>query len=155
MKKTLSWESEYFCGNRISSYGLQNGYVDYSTLSKAFDCVLNNQIMNATGNLFEEWELVNGANDYSEEIEHIEEKIDKLKEKLDRLNITDYEDEREYEDRYEELTNEIDLLENDLYELECEDGSLSECEWYQTYIISENGARILQDYTDEIVFYND
>lgn len=29
--------SKYFYGNKISDYGLKNGYIDYSTLVKAFD----------------------------------------------------------------------------------------------------------------------
>lgn len=39
---------EYFYGNRISDYGLQNGYVDYGTLAKAFAAVLNNDIKEKT-----------------------------------------------------------------------------------------------------------
>ena len=42
------WTSKYFYGNRISEYGLKNGYVDYRTLSQAFDAVLNNDIMHVT-----------------------------------------------------------------------------------------------------------
>ena len=37
-------KSPYFYGNKISDYGLKNGYVDYATLSKAFDAVLVNDI---------------------------------------------------------------------------------------------------------------
>lgn len=37
-------ESKYFYGNEISDYGLENGYVDYRTLSKCFDAVLCNSI---------------------------------------------------------------------------------------------------------------
>ena len=40
----MIWTSEYFYGNKISDYGLKNGYVDYRTLAKAFDAVLNNEI---------------------------------------------------------------------------------------------------------------
>lgn len=35
----------YFYGNKISDYGLENGYVDYATFSKAFSAVLNNEII--------------------------------------------------------------------------------------------------------------
>ena len=38
---------EYFGGNKISEYGLKNGYVDYQTLGKAVNHVLNNGIMEA------------------------------------------------------------------------------------------------------------
>ena len=42
MKKMSKYvhKSPYFYGNKISDYGLEHGYVDYATLSKAFDAVL-------------------------------------------------------------------------------------------------------------------
>ena len=46
-------------GTKVSEYGLENGYLDYYTLSKIVgDAILNNNIMSYTG--FENWELVNG-----------------------------------------------------------------------------------------------
>ena len=38
----------YFYGNEASEYAKENGYLDYATLAKAFDAVLNNSIINAT-----------------------------------------------------------------------------------------------------------
>lgn len=94
MKKYVH-KSSYFYGNKISEYGLKNGYVDYGTLAKAFDAVLNNDIIENTINIGF-WEQVNGfkEEDYPPEI-------------------------------------------------------------FQYYIISDEGADILQTYTNEIVFYND
>ncbi|MCQ2543422.1 MAG: hypothetical protein MJ126_04600 [Lachnospiraceae bacterium] len=57
-------KTAYFFGNKVSEYGLENGYVDYSTLAKSFDAVLNNDIMAKIG--FENFELVNGS-DYNDE----------------------------------------------------------------------------------------
>ena len=34
-----------FCGNKISDYGIEYGYVDHGTLSKAFPHILNNNIL--------------------------------------------------------------------------------------------------------------
>lgn len=65
----MIWRSEYFYGNKISDYGLKNGYVDYRTLAKAFDAVLNNNIFEAMD--FGEWELESGS-DYDEETESYE-----------------------------------------------------------------------------------
>lgn len=96
MKKYVH-KSSYFCGNKISEYGLKNGYIDYSTLTKAFDAVLSNDIIKNTASIGE-WEQVNGF----------------------------VEDEKNYP-----------------------------TEIFQYYIISDQGAEILQEYTDEIVFYND
>lgn len=44
MTKLTSVAGEYFFGNRISQYGIDNGYVDYGTLAKAINIVLNNDI---------------------------------------------------------------------------------------------------------------
>ena len=40
----MTIKSTYFCGNKISPYGIECGYLDYSTLAKAFDAVLVNDI---------------------------------------------------------------------------------------------------------------
>ena len=85
---------KYFCGNEISEYGQQNGYLDYRTLAKAFDCVLNNEIINFD---VDNWDLISG-------------------------------------DYYDEETDEYNEI-------------------FQYYIVSDNGAEILQE-INEIVFYN-
>ena len=98
MKATTEYvhKSQYFYGNKISNYGLENGFVDYRTLAKSFDSVLNNNIIAKTER--DDWECVNG---------------------------------REYDEETEEFF-----------------------EIFQYYIISDQGARILEELTDEIVFYN-
>lgn len=84
-------------GHKVSEYGLENGYLDYLTLSKIVgDRVLNNYIVEETG--YENWQLESG--------------------------------EEENEDGY-------------LYDI------------YQYYIITAGGARFLEEYTDEIVYYNE
>lgn len=57
---------KYFYGNEISDYGIENGYVDYATLAKSFDCVLNNEIMKQTDGIVGCWEAVSG-NEYDPE----------------------------------------------------------------------------------------
>lgn len=84
-------------GHKVSEYGLENGYLDYLTLSKIVgDCVLNNNIFMQAG--YENWELTNGI------------------------------EENEYGD-YNEV--------------------------YQYYIITDSGASFLEEFTDEIVYYNE
>lgn len=57
--------SDYFYGNKVSDYGIENGYVDYRTLAKAFDAVMNNDIIQKTCEIGY-WDIVSG-NDYDEE----------------------------------------------------------------------------------------
>ena len=66
MSKVI-WRSEYFCGNKISDYGINNKYVDYATLAKSFDCILNNDIIAMTNYVVGEWETVNGYEEYYED----------------------------------------------------------------------------------------
>lgn len=83
-------------GHKVSHYALQNGYLDYLTLSKIVgDMVLANNIMAYTE--YMGWELENGE---------------------------DFNEDGEYYDIY------------------------------QHYIISEAGARFLEEFTDEIVYYH-
>lgn len=73
--KKYTHKSPLFYGNKISSYGLEHGYVDYSTLSKAFDAILNNDIISKTSDIGY-WETVNGSEIYyydNEKDEYVEE----------------------------------------------------------------------------------
>lgn len=97
MKNNKLFGTNFF-GNEASEYSKKNGFLDYNTLSKAFDNVLNNDIMQATRGIGA-WVQVNGVADNPED--------------------------RNYD-----------------------------VEIFQYYIISPSGAEILQDWTDEIVFYN-
>lgn len=82
-------------GEKVSDYGLENGYLDYYTLSKIVgDSVLNNAIVPYIG--YYEWEIVNG----------------------------------------------------------CEENEEGYLEVYQYYIISDAGAKFLQEFTDELVYYH-
>jgi len=137
---------DYFCGNKISEYGRKNGRVDYATLVKAFDAVLNNNIIQATG--WEYWEQENGYIDNEDEIDEIREQIEELEAEKEAAEESSPE---ALEDKIEELEAKIDALEDKIEELEEEQ---IPGEIFQYYIISDNGARILEDYTNEIVFYN-
>ena len=97
MEVTIMFK-KYFYGNEISEYGRKNGFVDYRTLAKSFDAVLNNDIINKTSDIGY-WDVINGS-EYDEET-----------------------------DSYADIC--------------------------QYYIISAQGAEILQRETEEIVFYNE
>ena len=137
--------SEYFYGNKISEYGLKNGYVDYATLSKAFEGVLNNNIIQKTYDIGY-WEQESGFVDNSEEIEELREKIEELEEQLERF------EQENQELLYDSVKNEIEELEEQIEELEEEQDYTDDI--FQYYIVDDNGARILKE-INEIVFYNE
>lgn len=64
MKKTI--KTNYFFGNKVSEYGRQMGYVDYGTLAKSFDAVLNNSIIETTTAAGYYWDIDSGE-DYEED----------------------------------------------------------------------------------------
>lgn len=78
MKKNamITYDGKTLYGKKISEYGLDNGYVDYKTLSEIMgNCILNNEIIKYE---VDNWEVVNGseikyydykADDYVEESE--------------------------------------------------------------------------------------
>ena len=144
---------DYFYGNKISDYGRQYGRVDYATFAKAFDAVLNNDIMTKTYNIGY-WEQESGFTDNSEEIDEIREQIEELEEKKDDLYEIDPEDEDENErisGEIEDLEEKIRVLEDKIEELEEEQENIPEV--YQWFIIDDNGARICEEF-NEIVYYN-
>lgn len=147
MKKYIH-KSRYFYGNKISDYGLEHGYIDYATLAKAFDAVLNNEIIEKTCDLGF-WEQVNGFVDNTDEIEELTEKQDEIEGVMCDMVDHDQEDTIDYE-LLENRYNEID---NKIRELEREQDYPPDI--YQYYIISDQGAQILNDITNEVVFYND
>lgn len=130
----------HFFGNEISKYGQENHRVDYRTLAKAFDAVLNNNIVSATG--WENWETVNGYNEYAEDSDGNEYSYSEAHDRIEELR-EEQEELDEDSERYAEIEEDIRCLEDIRYS-----------EIFQYYIISDNGAEILKEYTDEIVMYN-
>lgn len=132
----------YFYGNEASEYAKEQGYLDYATLAKAFDAVMSNDIISNTNNVIGYWEQENGLIDNSEEIEELEEKISDLE--CEQPSIL------EDNEKYLRIQNKIDELQERIDELKNE----TEPEIFQYFIISEQGANILKEWTDEIVYYN-
>ena len=59
MKKEFKLKTNYFYGNKISDYGIENKRLDYGTLARSFDCVLNNDIIQNT-QAIGYWDIVSG-----------------------------------------------------------------------------------------------
>ena len=146
--KLNTLKSNYFYGNKVSDYGLEHGYVDYRTLAKSFDMVICNDITklfySSINNEYIDPQQVNGFIDNQDEIDQLQEKLDDL---LDLFKeVEDPTTEKEIENQIDQLQEQINSLE---YEQE------NNPEIYQYYIISDNGAEILQTWTNEIVYYID
>lgn len=131
-------EQKYYYGNAISDYGMEYGYVDYATLAKCFDAVLNNDIMSLTYDIGL-WEQVSGVIDNTDEIEELEEKRDELEEQNENSPS-------------QILENEINEINDRITELESEQDD--DPEVFQWFIVDDWGARLLRD-INEIVYYNE
>ena len=162
------WKSEYFYGNKISDYGLQEGYVDYATLAKCFQAVMCNDIL-CDSEL--EFEQIGGVIDYTEEIEELQWKIDDLEEEKEELEeaMADLSEEALATTRQdiwariqgleEEYQSDINHIDNEILELEAQIEDLkydeeNPPEIFQYYIVSSNAVDILA-LNNEIVFYSD
>lgn len=132
-------EQKYYYGNAISEYGLENGHVDYATLAKCFDAVLNNDIMSLTYDIGS-WDQVSGIIDNTDEIEELEEKKDELEEENGNSPS-------------QIIENEINGINEKIEELEREQDE--EPDVFQWFIVDDCGARLLQQETNEIVYYNE
>lgn len=141
----MNVHGSYFYGNKISDYGLKHGRVDYRTLAKAFDGVLNNEIMQKTWEIGY-WEQESGFVDNSEEVEELEERLEELEAHLYECDET--EDGR---NEYNIVAEEIAEIEEQIEELK-EEADMDEI--FQYFIVDDNGARILKE-INEIVFYNE
>ena len=127
--KNKTLYGNWFYGNEISDYGKENGYLDYATFAKAFDAVLNNYIMQETQDVGY-WEPVQLGPDYSYEIDELQEKIDCT-----------------------EGPAEIEKLESEIAEYE--EMAENYPEVFQYYIVSDGGAELIQEYTNDPLWYNE
>lgn len=143
---TRTHKSKYFYGNRISEYGLKNGYIDYSTLAKAFDAVMVNDITKLfysdINGEYNELEQVNGYIDNSELIEAKQEQIEALENTKE--NAFD-------ENHIKYIEQQIEAIEEQIEELEREQDEQPEI--FQYLIVSDNGAEIIKEYTNDPLYY--
>lgn len=158
---------EYFYGNKISDYGLENGYVDYRTFSKAFDAVMANDFMAQTSEIGY-WEPLNSGEYYEDTKGNLytpderDEKVEELEERLEGLetelnNIEERQSETEDDSIYDELQRDFDGTEKAIDEIQEDIDALEypeENEVFQWFIIDSQGADICQE-ANEIVYYNE
>ena len=136
-----------FCGNEASDYAKEQGYLDYATFAKAFDAVLNNSIMENTCEIGF-WEQENGIIDNSEEVEALKEEITDIENRLEFLTDEEIEE-------AQMLQEEIDSIQEQIEELDEEQGRSYNQEIFQYYIVSDQGAEMIKQYTEDPLFYNE
>lgn len=162
----------HFYGNEVSSYGKENGYVDYRTFAKAFDAVMNNSIMQeleGAGYYFEP--VQDGTPDNSDEIDELREKADELEERAENKEeeADDLEAEAEAaeddgdEDRADDLRAHAEEKRKNAEDYraeaeknrdEADDLETQEApEIFQFFIVDDAGAEIIQEWTDDPLFY--
>ena len=184
IRKRRSLYGDYFCGNEASSYAKEQGYLDYATFAKAFDAVLNNEIMGkleSAGFYFEP--IQGGSSDYSDEIDELRERAEDLRESAENLQAkadeandaadelemeadeaTDAEEKADLlsraeklrtiakasEDAAKEAEAAADAAEEEADELENEQ---EPPDIFQYFIVSDAGAELIQEYTNDPLFY--
>lgn len=136
-----------FCGNEASDYAKENGYLDYATFSKAFDAVLNNSIMENTCEVGF-WEQENGIIDNSEEIDALKEEITDIENRLEFLTDEEIEE-------AQMLQEEIDSIQEQIEELKEEQEQSYNQDIFQYFIVSDQGAEMIKQYTEDPLFYNE
>lgn len=153
----------HFCGKKISNYGLENGRVDYATLASAFDAVLCNNIFSVVDDLeavqgdeyYEDSDgNVYGYDEAQERIEELEEEREALEDERDGIvgDLDESEVDEANRPRLAEIYARLTEIDTDLEALEAPEGYRDPYQWY---IISDNGAKLLEDYTDEVLYYSD
>ena len=151
--KNYTHNYKHFYGVEITPKEIENGYINYKTLAKTFEGVLCNDITklfySTINGEYNEVEQVNGYIDNSEEIEELKEQLEEIEE--EQIEIMNTVDDHENGQKYIELQKRYEAIEEQIEELEREQDEYPEI--YQYFIIDNNGAEILQDSTNEIVYY--
>ena len=160
----------HFYGNEASDYGKEQGYVDYRTFARAFDAVMNNSIMQeleSAGYYFEP--VQDGSSDYSDEIDELrdaadeleaeadtmEEEADEMEQDADDADNQDHADElrknaSELRKNAEQARNDAEKKRDRADDLESEQ---EPPEIFQFFIVDDAGAEIIQEWTDDPLFY--
>lgn len=145
--KTNKLYGTTFCGNEASDYAKENGYLDYATFAKAFDAVMNNNIMENTCEVGF-WEQENGIIDNSEEVDALKEEITDIENRLEFLTDEEIEE-------AQKLQEEINSIQEQIEELEEEQERSYNQDIFQYFIVSDYGAEMIKQYTEDPLFYNE
>lgn len=90
----------------------------------------------------------NGIIDNSEEVEALKEEITDIENRLEFLTDEEIEE-------AQKLQEEINSIQEQIEELEEEQGKSYNQEIFQYYIVSNQGAEMIEQYTNDPLFYNE
>lgn len=94
------------------------------------------------------WEQENGIIDNSEEVDALKEEITDIENRLEFLTDEEIEE-------AQMLQEEIDSIQEQIEELEEEQERSYNQEIFQYYIVSDQGAEMIKQYTEDPLFYNE
>ena len=146
-RKSRAVYGNHFYGNEASDYGKEQGFVDYRTFAKAFDAVMNNSIMQeleSAGYYFEP--VQDGSCDYSDE-------IDELREEADDLETQEAENQEHADELRAQAENLRNLAEEKRDRADDLESEQNPPEIFQFFIVDDAGAEIIQEWTDDPLFY--
>ena len=134
----MKQEKRTFHGVEISSYGVANGYVDYRAMAE----VVNAELYDIHAEDSDDWELVNG-----EDIYYYDSEGNIYDEKTSMERVAELGEMIEHAEEGQDVSK----WEKDIELLSYEGEPVN---IYDYYRVSEEGARILMEESDEIVYYN-
>lgn len=145
----------HFCGNEASDYGKENGYLDYAAFAKSFDAVMSNDIMReleCAGFYFDV--IQDGTPDRSDEIDELREEAQELEDQADAIEADAEQEANEAEaarlmEEAEKRREEAQQKNDEADEIETQDAP----DIFQFFIVSDQGAELIQQYTDDPLFY--
>lgn len=142
----MTIKSNYFCGNKVSEYGIEHNRVDYRTLAKAFDGVadFDSDELFKIGN----FEPYNSNDSYYEDSEgniYTYEEAEQEKEELEN-KLTELEDLEELTPEQEQEKEEIERNLEELEEPHYKD-------IFTWLIVSHNAVDLLEE-AGEVVYYS-
>ena len=133
-----------FCGHKVSDYGLENGRLDYATLSKCFDAVLCNNILEVDPYALDNIESGDFETFYVDGEEVERDQYEETKEQIEE-ELAELESEQETENNLEKIV-ELKRLRDTM--------ETTENEVFQWFIVSYNALELLKE-AGELVLYSE
>lgn len=145
----------YFCGQKASDYAQKNGYLDYAAFAHSFDAVMSNDIITDLESAGFYFDIIqDGTPDNSDEIDELREEAQELEDQADAIEVeaeqeTDEAEAARLMEEAEKRREEAQQKNDEADDLETQEAP----EIFQWFIVSDQGAELIQQYTDDPLFY--